>query len=192
MAGTEVLVSCPGLHCAGCSEGQSLGVLGVVVIGLVVADKLCTWVAERIWWIGGTVAACMVLAIVASMALEARAERRGARFAERHGIRSRADVVAEVSHTTVPYALGNGVMGQPYGTVQAPQVGKPITSLGTSVFHSPLHLGASSDPARGEMQQAGETARAALGFRDLHIHLDGQPTDEQAAVIRQALGRNQR
>jgi hypothetical protein len=32
--------------------------------------------------------------------------------------------------------------------------------------------------------------RATLGFRDLHIHLDGQPTTEQAAVIRQALGRN--
>jgi hypothetical protein len=33
-------------------------------------------------------------------------------------------------------------------------------------------------------------SRAALGFRDLHVHLDGQPTAEQAAVIRQALGRN--
>lgn len=29
--------------------------------------------------------------------------------------------------------------------------------------------------------------RPALGFRDLHIHLDGQPTAEQVQVIRQAL-----
>jgi hypothetical protein len=29
--------------------------------------------------------------------------------------------------------------------------------------------------------------RPALGFRDLHIHLDGLPADEQAAVIRRAL-----
>ena len=29
--------------------------------------------------------------------------------------------------------------------------------------------------------------RPALGFRDLHIHLDGVPVTEQAAVIRQAL-----
>ncbi len=29
--------------------------------------------------------------------------------------------------------------------------------------------------------------RPALGFRDLHIHLDGAPTTEQAQVIRQAL-----
>jgi hypothetical protein len=29
--------------------------------------------------------------------------------------------------------------------------------------------------------------RPALGFRDLHIHLDGQPSAEQAKVIRQAL-----
>ena len=29
--------------------------------------------------------------------------------------------------------------------------------------------------------------RPALGFRDLHIHIDGVPPAEQAAVIRQAL-----
>jgi len=29
--------------------------------------------------------------------------------------------------------------------------------------------------------------RPALGFRDLHVHLDGLPSAEQAAVIRQAL-----
>lgn len=33
--------------------------------------------------------------------------------------------------------------------------------------------------------------RPALGFRDLHIHLDGVAADEQAEVIRQAInGRN--
>jgi hypothetical protein len=33
--------------------------------------------------------------------------------------------------------------------------------------------------------------RPALGFRDLHIHLDGVPAADHAAVIRQALnGRN--
>lgn len=30
--------------------------------------------------------------------------------------------------------------------------------------------------------------RPALGFRDLHVHLDGQPTAEQAEVIRRAVG----
>jgi hypothetical protein len=29
--------------------------------------------------------------------------------------------------------------------------------------------------------------RPALGFRDLHLHFDGVPSLEQAAVIRQAL-----
>ena len=29
--------------------------------------------------------------------------------------------------------------------------------------------------------------RPALGFRDLHLHFDGMPSPEQAAVIRQAL-----
>lgn len=33
----------------------------------------------------------------------------------------------------------------------------------------------------------GHAERAALGFRDLHIHIDGVPSAEQAAVIRQAL-----
>lgn len=34
----------------------------------------------------------------------------------------------------------------------------------------------------------GPAGRAALPFRDVHIHLDGQPTAEQAEVIRRALG----
>ncbi len=32
-----------------------------------------------------------------------------------------------------------------------------------------------------------DTERPALGFRDLHIHIDGVPSAEQATVIRQAL-----
>jgi hypothetical protein len=62
-------MSCPGLHCPGCSAGQSLGILAAAVIGLAAAETV-EWVAERIWWIGGTLAACFALAIAASMALE--------------------------------------------------------------------------------------------------------------------------
>lgn len=36
---------------------------------------------------------------------------------------------------------------------------------------------------------AGTTTRPALPFRDLHIHFDGMPDTEQAAVIRRAIGR---
>jgi hypothetical protein len=88
-----VEVSCPGLHCPGCSEGQSLAILGGVVIGLVLADRMVQWVAERIWWIGGMLAVAVAVAVAASMALEAWNDRRGARFAARHGILSRADVI---------------------------------------------------------------------------------------------------
>jgi hypothetical protein len=84
---------CPGLHCPGCSSGQSAGVLAAVVGAVWVADQLCQWVAEHIWEIGGTVAACFLLAVAASMALGSWADHRGARFAQRHGIRSRADVI---------------------------------------------------------------------------------------------------
>lgn len=131
-------MSCPGLHCPGCSEGQSLGIVGVVVIGPVVADKVCTWVAEHIWWIGGTLAISFAVATAVSMALEAWADHRGARFAAVHGILSRADVIL-------------------------PDRGRSIDA--------PADL-------------------PALGFRDLHIHLDGVPAAEQAQVIRRALGRN--
>lgn len=97
-------MNCPGLHCPGCSGGQSLGILGGAVLGLVVADKLCAWVAERIWWIGGTVAVCMVLAVAASMWLERLSDARCARFGQRHGIASRADV-AELSPAGVAWLL---------------------------------------------------------------------------------------
>lgn len=99
-------MSCPGLHCPGCTGKQSLGVLVGVVAVAYVADEVCIWVAERIWWIGGTVAVCFALATAASMWLEAWAERRGARFAAAHGILSRADVIlpeaAPVITTVIP------------------------------------------------------------------------------------------
>ena len=85
-------MSCPGLHCPGCTGGQSLGVLAVVVGAVVVADQVSAWVAERIWWIGGTAFACLALAVAATMWLERLSDARCAGFAERRGIASRADV----------------------------------------------------------------------------------------------------
>jgi hypothetical protein len=86
-------VSCPGLHCPGCSEGQSLGILAGAVVVLAAAGQVVQWVAERIWWIGGTLAVCFALAVAAGMWLERLADRRGARFAAAHGILSRTDVM---------------------------------------------------------------------------------------------------
>jgi hypothetical protein len=86
-------MSCPGLHCPGCSEGQSLGVLGGLVVIVYAADQLSVWVAEHIWEIGGTLAACFALSVAVSMWLERWADIRGARFAAAHGILSRADVL---------------------------------------------------------------------------------------------------
>ena len=85
-------MSCPGLHCPGCSEGQSLGIAAAAVAGLWLLDQTAQVVAEYIWEIGATVAACFALAVAASMWLEARTGRRAAAFAERRGIASRADV----------------------------------------------------------------------------------------------------
>jgi hypothetical protein len=130
-------MSCPGLHCPGCSGGQSLGILAAVVAVTYVAAETVLWVAEHIWWIIGTLAVCFALAVAASMALEAWADRRGARFADRHGILSRADLI----------------LPEPVRAV----VVEPVSEWAT------------------------------LGFRDLHIHLDGQPDAAQVAVIRQAL-----
>lgn len=87
------LVSCPGLHCPGCSGGQSLGVASGVILGLVLLDAAVPWIADRVWWIGGTVAVCFALAVTAGTWLERLADRRGARFAAAHGILSRADVI---------------------------------------------------------------------------------------------------
>jgi hypothetical protein len=86
-------MSCPGLHCPGCSGGQSLGITGGVVAALAVAAETVQWVADRIWWIGGTVTVCFAVAVAAGMWLERWADRRGARFAAAHGILSRADVI---------------------------------------------------------------------------------------------------
>jgi hypothetical protein len=86
-------MGCPGLHCPGCTGKQSAAAVVVVLVLVVVADELVPWVAARIWWIGGTLALCFALAVAASMYLERWADIRGARFAQRHGIRSRADVM---------------------------------------------------------------------------------------------------
>ena len=69
---------------------------GVVAI-VWVADEVCAVVAEYIWWITGTLVLCFVLAVAASVALEAWADRRGAGFAARHGILSRTNVVLSES-----------------------------------------------------------------------------------------------
>jgi MFS family permease len=87
-------MSCPGLHCPGCTEGQSLGIVAAAAIGLVLADELVPWVAERVFWIGGTIAVCFVLAVAASMWLETRADRRGRAWGAARGIYSRADCIA--------------------------------------------------------------------------------------------------
>ena len=85
-------MSCPGLHCPGCTGGQSLGILAGVIAAAWIADETLQWVADRIWWIGGTLAVCFVLATAASMWLERLSDARCAGFAERRGIASRADV----------------------------------------------------------------------------------------------------
>lgn len=85
---------CPGLHCPGCTGSQSAVIGGAGVVGLVLACETVQWVADRIWWIGGTVAACFAAAVAVSTALEARSERRGAAYAAAHGIMSRADALA--------------------------------------------------------------------------------------------------
>jgi len=42
---------------------------------------------------------------------------------------------------------------------------------------------------RAAADLAASAERAAIVYRDLHIHLDGVPAAEQAQIIRQALGR---
>lgn len=95
-------MTCPGLHCPGCSEGQSLGIFGGGIAVLILADRTVQFVAEHIWWIGGTAATCFAVAVAMSMALEARADRRGASYAAAHGILSRADVLAGVACEAPP------------------------------------------------------------------------------------------
>jgi hypothetical protein len=106
-------MSCPGLHCPGCSGGQTAGIAAATVVGLVVAAETMQWVAERIVWISATMAVCFILAVAVGMWLERLADRRGARFAAAHGILSRADVilpypvrVTAVPATTLRPAIG--------------------------------------------------------------------------------------
>ena len=106
-------MSCPGLHCPGCSGGQTAGLAAATVVGLVVAAETVQWVAERIVWISATMAVCFILAVAVGMWLERLAYRRGARFAAAHGILSRADVilpyparVAAMLATTPRLAIG--------------------------------------------------------------------------------------
>jgi hypothetical protein len=108
---------CAGLHCPGCSEGQSLGILGSVATGILVADQTVRWVADRIWWIGGTLAVSYAIAVAVTMWLERRADARGVRYAELHGIASRADIdeltpagVAWLASRDQPRALGATVI----------------------------------------------------------------------------------
>jgi hypothetical protein len=112
-------MSCPGLHCPGCSGGQTAGIAAATLVGLIVAAKTVQWVAERIVWISATMAVCFILAVAAGMWLERLADRRGARFAAAHGILSRADVILPypVRVTTVPATAPRPAIGAPQITV---------------------------------------------------------------------------
>lgn len=123
---------CPGLHCPGCTGKQSLGALIGVVVVVYVADQLCAWVADRIWWIGGTIAACFILATAASMWLERLSDARCARFAERRGIASRADV-DELTPAGVAWLLAR--------EQQRPAVGPAVVNFN-------FYAAASPEPAR--------------------------------------------
>jgi hypothetical protein len=76
-------MGCPGLHCPGCSGRQSIGILVVLGGGLYLAAEALAWVAERIWWIAGTLAVSFALALAGCVALARWTDRREARFAER-------------------------------------------------------------------------------------------------------------
>ena len=137
-------MSCPGLHCPGCSGGQTAGLAAATVVGLVVAAETVQWVAERIVWISATMAVCFILAVAAGMWLERLADRRGARFAATHGILSRADVilpyptrVAAMLATTPRLAIGEpqitvNIFGVPSpeqaAVIRLALPGYPITS----------------------------------------------------------------
>jgi hypothetical protein len=89
-----------------CSSGSSLAGVAAVIGAVVIADRVCVWVADRIWWVGGMVVVSFALAVAISTWLESLAERRGARFAERHGIRSRAAPPPAGPAAAGPAALG--------------------------------------------------------------------------------------
>lgn len=129
-------MTCFGLHCPGCSEGQSLGVFGGGIAVLILADRTVQFVAERIWWIGGTAAACFAVSVAVSMALEAWSDRRGARYAVAHGIMSRADVIAAGLEHQMP-------VGQPRRR-ELP----PVTEQ-----HTRYHIHADSDLADADARK---------------------------------------
>jgi hypothetical protein len=112
-------MSCPGLHCPGCSGGQTAGIAATTVVGLVVAGETVQWVAGRMVWISATMAVCFILAVAAGMWLERLADRRGARFAAAHGILSRADVILPhpVQLTAVSATAPRPAIGAPQITV---------------------------------------------------------------------------
>jgi hypothetical protein len=58
-------VKCPGL--------RSLGIIAGLGVATLVAYKAMPWAAARIWWIGGTVAACAGLAVASCLWLARRA-----------------------------------------------------------------------------------------------------------------------
>ena len=86
-------MSCPGLHCPGCSGAQSLGILAGAGIVLGVAYETAAIVRDYIVPIAVVTAACFALAVAASVWLERWSDRRCAAWGAARGIRSRADVI---------------------------------------------------------------------------------------------------
>ena len=56
-----------------CSGLRSLGIIAGLGVATLAAYKAMPWAAERIWWIGGTVAACAGLAVASCLWLARRA-----------------------------------------------------------------------------------------------------------------------
>ena len=86
-------MSCPGLHCPGCSGGQSLGIVAAAGVILGVAYETVAVVKEYIIPIAVLAAVCFALAVAASVWLERWSDRRAAAWGAARGIRSRADVI---------------------------------------------------------------------------------------------------
>ena len=86
-------MSCPGLHCPGCSGVQSLGVLAAAGVVLCVAYETVAVVARYIVPVAAVVVACFALSVAAAVWLEGRSDRRAAEWGAARGIVSRADVI---------------------------------------------------------------------------------------------------
>jgi len=104
-------MTCPGLHCPGCSSGQSAGIAALAAVGLVVADSTMQVVAENIVWISAVVVVCFVLSVTASMWLEQRSGRRCAAWGHERGTYSRADMI--LPYRCVPMRWPPSQIGQP-------------------------------------------------------------------------------